>query len=84
MPERRDPGGDCSIVRRGVGRGPGPAAAAAGGSRAALLRGPVSEREIADALGCRPGTVKSQASAALADLRARLDANLPTREGERA
>jgi RNA polymerase sigma-70 factor (sigma-E family) len=29
----------------------------------------LSEREIADALGCRPGTVKSQASAALANLR---------------
>jgi RNA polymerase sigma-70 factor (sigma-E family) len=33
----------------------------------------LSEREIADVLGCRPGTVKSQASAALATLRARLD-----------
>jgi RNA polymerase sigma-70 factor (sigma-E family) len=32
----------------------------------------LSEREIADALGCRPGTVKSQASAALSTLRARL------------
>jgi RNA polymerase sigma-70 factor (sigma-E family) len=32
----------------------------------------LSERQIADALGCRPGTVKSQASAALAALRARL------------
>ncbi|WP_231496299.1 MULTISPECIES: SigE family RNA polymerase sigma factor [unclassified Nocardioides] len=29
----------------------------------------LSEREIADALGCSPGTVKSQASAALANLR---------------
>ena len=35
----------------------------------------LSEREIADALGCRPGTVKSQASAALAHLRDRLDAD---------
>ena len=34
----------------------------------------LSEREIADALGCRPGTVKSQASAALAHLRTRLTA----------
>ena len=32
----------------------------------------LSEQQIADALGCRPGTVKSQASAALATLRARL------------
>ena len=40
----------------------------------------LSEQQIADALGCRPGTVKSQASAALASLRARLD--LPTRAGE--
>jgi RNA polymerase sigma-70 factor (sigma-E family) len=32
----------------------------------------LSEREIADTLGCRPGTVKSQASAALASLRATL------------
>lgn len=39
----------------------------------------LSEQQIADALGCRPGTVKSQASAALATLRARLD--LPTRSG---
>jgi RNA polymerase sigma-70 factor (sigma-E family) len=32
----------------------------------------LSERQIAEALGCRPGTVKSQASAALAALRIRL------------
>jgi RNA polymerase sigma-70 factor (sigma-E family) len=40
----------------------------------------LSEQQIADVLGCRPGTVKSQASAALASLRARLD--LSTRAGE--
>lgn len=40
----------------------------------------LSEQQIADALGCRPGTVKSQASAALASLRTRLD--LPRRAGE--
>jgi RNA polymerase sigma-70 factor (sigma-E family) len=39
----------------------------------------LSEQQIADALGCRPGTVKSQASAALASLRGRLD--LPSRAG---
>ena len=39
----------------------------------------LTEQQIADALGCRPGTVKSQASAALASLRSRLD--LPTRAG---
>jgi DNA-directed RNA polymerase specialized sigma24 family protein len=33
----------------------------------------LSEQQIADALGCRPGTVKSQASAAIATLRSRLD-----------
>jgi len=41
----------------------------------------LSERQIADTLGCRPGTVKSQASAALATLRARLSDNAP--EGDR-
>jgi RNA polymerase sigma-70 factor (sigma-E family) len=40
----------------------------------------LSEQQIADVLGCRPGTVKSQASAALASLRSRLD--LPSRAGE--
>jgi RNA polymerase sigma-70 factor (sigma-E family) len=40
----------------------------------------LSEQQIADVLGCRPGTVKSQASAALATLRARLGD--PTRAGE--
>jgi RNA polymerase sigma-70 factor (sigma-E family) len=40
----------------------------------------LSELQIADALGCRPGTVKSQAAAALASLRSRLD--LPARAGE--
>jgi RNA polymerase sigma-70 factor (sigma-E family) len=40
----------------------------------------LSEQQIADALDCRPGTVKSQASAALATLRTRLDH--PTRAGE--
>jgi RNA polymerase sigma-70 factor (sigma-E family) len=40
----------------------------------------LSEQQIADALGCRPGTVKSQASAALDTLRSRLD--LPSRAGE--
>ncbi len=40
----------------------------------------LSEQQIAEALGCRPGTVKSQASAALATLRTRLDH--PTRTGE--
>jgi RNA polymerase sigma-70 factor (sigma-E family) len=41
----------------------------------------LSERQIADVLGCRPGTVKSQASAALATLRGALE-NAP--EGDRA
>jgi RNA polymerase sigma-70 factor (sigma-E family) len=40
----------------------------------------LSEQQIAEALGCRPGTVKSQAAAALASLRARLD--LPAGAGE--
>jgi RNA polymerase sigma-70 factor (sigma-E family) len=40
----------------------------------------LSEQQIADVLGCRPGTVKSQASAALATLRTRLDH--PSRAGE--
>jgi RNA polymerase sigma-70 factor (sigma-E family) len=41
----------------------------------------LSEQQIADALGCRPGTVKSQASAALAALRLRMDLPTPTGEG---
>jgi RNA polymerase sigma-70 factor (sigma-E family) len=41
----------------------------------------LSEQQIADALGCRPGTVKSQASAALASLRTRIDRPTRTREG---
>jgi RNA polymerase sigma-70 factor (sigma-E family) len=44
----------------------------------------LSERQIADALGCRPGTVKSQASAALATLRTRLVVGLDAAEGDRA
>jgi RNA polymerase sigma-70 factor (sigma-E family) len=40
----------------------------------------LSEQQIAEALGCRPGTVKSQAAAALASLRSRLD--LPAGAGE--
>jgi RNA polymerase sigma-70 factor (sigma-E family) len=40
----------------------------------------LSEQQIAETLGCRPGTVKSQASAAIAALRQRLD--LPSRAGE--
>jgi RNA polymerase sigma-70 factor (sigma-E family) len=40
----------------------------------------LSEHQIADALGCRPGTVKSQASAALATLRSRLDEAAPAKE----
>jgi len=40
----------------------------------------LTEQQIADALGCRPGTVKSQASAALATLRTRLGD--PTGAGE--
>jgi RNA polymerase sigma-70 factor (sigma-E family) len=41
----------------------------------------LSEQQIADALGCRPGTVKSQASAALASLRGRVHPPSRTREG---
>jgi RNA polymerase sigma-70 factor (sigma-E family) len=41
----------------------------------------LSEQQIADTLGCRPGTVKSQASAALATLRARLGDHTGAGEG---
>ena len=41
----------------------------------------LSEQQIADVLGCRPGTVKSQAAAALATLRKRLDDHTPAGEG---
>lgn len=41
----------------------------------------LSEQQIADALGCRPGTVKSQAAAALATLRTRMDLSTRAREG---
>jgi RNA polymerase sigma-70 factor (sigma-E family) len=41
----------------------------------------LSEQQIADVLGCRPGTVKSQAAAALATLRTRLAAHTPAGEG---
>jgi RNA polymerase sigma-70 factor (sigma-E family) len=41
----------------------------------------LSEQQIAQVLGCRPGTVKSQASAALMTLRARLGEQAPTGEG---
>jgi RNA polymerase sigma-70 factor (sigma-E family) len=44
----------------------------------------LSERQIADVLRCRPGTVKSQAAAALASLRARLGEAAATSEEERA
>ena len=37
----------------------------------------LSEQQIADAMGCRPGTVKSQASAALATLRGALREHAP-------
>jgi RNA polymerase sigma-70 factor (sigma-E family) len=40
----------------------------------------LSEREIADVLGCRPGTVKSQAAKALTRLRAEIGAAAPTSE----
>ena len=43
----------------------------------------LSEHQIADALACRPGTVKSQASAALATLRTRIDLPAPA-GGEQA
>jgi len=43
----------------------------------------LTEQEIADTLGCRPGTVKSQASDALTSLRARLDVDRRTEEGTR-
>ncbi|MDO9495007.1 MAG: sigma-70 family RNA polymerase sigma factor, partial [Nocardioides sp.] len=42
----------------------------------------LSERQIADTLGCRPGTVKSQAAAALSTLRVRLGEAAPL-TGER-
>jgi RNA polymerase sigma-70 factor (sigma-E family) len=44
----------------------------------------LSERQIADVLRCRPGTVKSQASAALTTLRARLAEAAHTPEGDRS
>lgn len=43
----------------------------------------LSEKQIAEVLRCRPGTVKSQASAALATLRARLGEAAPSHEGDR-
>jgi RNA polymerase sigma factor (sigma-70 family) len=43
----------------------------------------LTEQEIADTLGCRPGTVKSQASDALTSLRARLDSDRRTEEETR-
>jgi RNA polymerase sigma-70 factor (sigma-E family) len=44
----------------------------------------LSEQQIAEVLRCRPGTVKSQASAALATLRSRLGEAAPTHEGDRS
>jgi RNA polymerase sigma-70 factor (sigma-E family) len=43
----------------------------------------LTEQEIADTLGCRPGTVKSQASDALSSLRTRLDADRRAEEETR-
>ena len=43
----------------------------------------LSEQEIAEVLGCRPGTVKSQSSAAIASLRMRLDTGRRAEEGTR-
>ena len=71
---------DAARARRDVAGGLVAAAAAAGRARAALLRGP---QRAADRRRARlpPGTVKSQASAALATLRTRLDHPTSRREG---